>query len=78
MMMIIAFSMLQLLHLNYDKIGNDPERISYIEPLINQYNWKGIDFPSQQIVWKKFEQNNKTTALDITYVPRKTKEIRLA
>ena len=64
--------------LNYSKIANHPERISYIEPFINQYNWKGIDFPSQQIAWKKFEQNNKITALNISYVPRKTKEIRLA
>ena len=64
--------------LNHQNIEIHLERISNIEPFINQYNWEGIDFPSQQIDWKKFEQNNRTIALNILYVPRNTKQIRLA
>ena len=58
--------------LNHQNIENNPERVSNIEPFINQYNWKGIDFPSHQRDWKKFEHNN------ILYVPSNTKQIRLA
>ena len=64
-MMIIAFS-------------NNPQRIWNIEPFINQDNWKGIDFPSYSKDWKKFEQNGKSIAINILYVPYSTKEIRLA
>ena len=55
--------------LNHQNIENHPERISNIEPFINQYNWKRIDFPSQQIDWKKCEQKNRTIALNLLYVP---------
>ena len=34
--------------LNYQNIENHPQRISNIKPFINEYNWKGIDFPSHQ------------------------------
>ena len=63
--------------LNYQKIGNHPERISNIKPFIDQYNWKGIDFPAGIKEWKKFEQNNKEIALNILYVPLNTKTINL-
>ena len=64
--------------LNRRKIENNAQRISNIKPFINQYNWKGIDFSSHSKDWKKFEQNNKTIALNILYVPCNTKQIRLA
>ena len=35
--------------LNYEKIKKDPQRISKINPFIDQYNWNEIDFPSQVI-----------------------------
>ena len=44
--------------LNYEKIKNDPQRISKIKPFIDQYNWKDIDFPSHSKDWKKSESNN--------------------
>ena len=44
--------------LNHQKIENHPERISNIKPFINQYNWKGINFPAEIKDWKKFDQNN--------------------
>ena len=34
--------------LNYQNFKKDPKRISKIKPFINQYNWKEIDFPSEQ------------------------------
>ena len=64
--------------LNHWKIENNAQRVSNIKPFINQYNWKGIDFSSHSKDWKKFEQNNKTIALNILYVPCNTKQIRLA
>ena len=47
-------------------------------PFIDQYNWKGIEFPSHSKDWKKFEQNNKAIALNILYVPYDTEQIRPA
>ena len=61
--------------LNHQNIGRDPQKISKIKRFINQYNWKGIEFPTEQKDWKKFEQNNKTIALNILYVPCNTKQI---
>ena len=64
--------------LNHKQIKSNPERISKIKPFIDQYNWKEIDFPSHSKDWKKFEQNNKTIALNILFVPHNTEKIRLA
>ena len=60
--------------LNHERIKNHPERISNLMPFIDQYNWKGIEFPSHPKDWKKFEQNNETIALNILYVPYDTKK----
>ena len=64
--------------LNHEKIKNHPERISNLMHFIDQYNWKGIEFPSHSKDWKKFEQNNKTIALNILYVTYNTKQIKPA
>ena len=64
--------------INYQKIKNNPERISKIKPFFDQYNWKEIDFPSHSKDWKKFESNNKSLALNILYVPNNTEKIRHA
>ena len=45
---------------------------------VNQYNWKGIEFPSPSNNWKKFEQNNTTVAFNLLFVPYSTKQIRRA
>ena len=60
--------------LNYEKIKNNPERISKIKPFIDQYNWKEIDFPPTGKDWKRFDQI-KSIALNILYVPHNTKKI---
>ena len=64
--------------LNHQNIENHPEKISNLKSFIDRYNWKGIEFPSHLKDWKKFEQNNKTIALNILFVPYNTKKIRLA
>ena len=64
-----------MLHQN---IENHPERISNIKPFINQYNWKGIDFPAGIKDWKKFEKNNKTIALNILSILHNINTIELA
>ena len=61
--------------LNHQNIGRNPQRISNVKPFINQYNWKRVEFPTEQKDWKRFEQNNKTIALNISYVPYNTKQI---
>ena len=64
--------------LNRQNIVNNPQRISKIEPFIDQHNWKEIDFPSHPKDWKKFEQNNNTIALNILFVSHNTKKIGLS
>ena len=49
--------------LSHQNIDNHPERISKLKPIINNYNWKDIAFPSHSKDWRKIEQNNKTIAL---------------
>ena len=43
-----------------------------LKPFINRYDWKEIDFTSHEKVWKKFESNNKTIALNILFVSYNT------
>ena len=52
--------------------------MSKIKTFIDQYSWKEIDFPSHSKDWKKLEQNNKTIALNILFVPYNIEKIRLA
>ena len=58
-MIIIAFNMFWTVALNYQNTKSHPERVSNLKPFVDQYDWKQIDFPSQQKTWKKFELNNK-------------------
>ena len=37
------------------------------EPIINEYNWGVIHFPSEKDDWKKFEKNNVTITLNVLY-----------
>ena len=61
--------------LNYQTIEKDPRRISKLNPYISKYNWKGKEFPAGPKEWQKFEQNNKTIALNILHVKHNTKKI---
>ena len=64
--------------LNLSRINNHPEKISKLRSFIDNYNWKDIGFPSNSKNYKKFEQNNKTIALNIVYVQYNTTQIRQA
>ena len=64
--------------LNYKNIKIHPERISNLKPFVGQYDWKEIDFPSEQKDWRSFELNNASIALNILFVPHNTEKIRLA
>ena len=64
--------------LSHKQIKNHLERISNLKPFIDQYNWKGINFPSQKEDWEKFQSNNKSIALNILFVPYNTEKTRLA
>ena len=55
-----------------------PERISKLKPYNNDYNWYGLEFPTQSSNQKKFEENNNSFALDILFVSNGNKDIRLA
>ena len=57
---------------------DDPERISKLKPFITNYNWNNIDFPAGHKDHSAFEKNNSDIAINILYVPYKTKQIRQA
>ena len=60
------------------RLKKNPQRITKIKLFIDTYSWNDIKFPSHSNDWKKFEQNNRTIALNILYVPYNTKQIRPA
>ena len=71
--------------LNYQTIEKDPQKILKLKPCIIKYDWKGIDFPAKGIDFpagpkelKKFDRNNKTIALNISFIPHNTKTARVA
>ena len=64
--------------LNYQAIKTNPKIISKLKPYSNKYNWEGVDFPAGPKEWQRFEQNNKTIALNILFMPRNTKIISVA
>ena len=57
--------------LSYEEITKDLPRITKIKPLINKYNWQGINFPSEKDDSKKFEKNNVTILLMFCMVKMK-------
>ena len=60
--------------LDYDKIGDHPERVNKFKQFFNQYAWS--KFSISYCDWKKFELNNKSIALNVLYVPEVEKTIR--
>ena len=63
--------------LHHQDIENKPERIKNMGPYIGLYNWEGIEFPAGIKDWKRLEQNNKTIAFNILFVPHNEKTINL-
>ena len=64
--------------LNYNKIGENHHRVSKVKPFVEQYDWRGINFPSNVDDWKKFELNNRSRALNVLFVPYDEETIRHA
>ena len=64
--------------LNYQNINHNLERISKLKHFIDNYNWDNIDFPAGYKDYSAFDKNSSDTAINILYVPYKTKEIRQA
>ena len=64
--------------LNYQTIEAHPERIPKLEPHTHTYNLEGVEFPAGPKDWKKFEQNNKTIVLNVSFIPHNTETIRAA
>ena len=62
--------------LNHEKIKKDPQRMSKLKPFTDNHNWNDIEFPLHSKNWKKFEQNNKTIALNTLFTPCNTKQIK--
>ena len=73
-----CFQYATTLVLNFNNIDKHPQRISKIEPFIDNYNWNDINFRTAKEDWNKFELNNKDVALNILYVPFNTKKIEIA
>ena len=61
--------------LYYERINEDPLRITKIKPFIDKYNWKRINCPSEKDDWRKVEKNNLTIAINISYVKKEKKYI---
>ena len=59
------------LRLNYVEIELHLERFSNIKPLLNKYNWKGINYSSKIDDWKTFKKTNPAIALNILYIKEK-------
>ena len=47
----VIYAIIALLH--HHEIDNCPERISKLKTYINDYDWHGLEFPSQPSDWKK-------------------------
>ena len=73
-----CFQYATTLALNFDKVTNHPERVVKVKSFIDKYNWNDINFPATKKDWNRFEVNNKNVALNILYVPFKTKKIEIA
>ena len=72
------FQYVMALVLKREQTKIDFQKITNIFPHINQYEWKDINFPSLAKEWKKLETNNKSIALNVSFIPHKQKEIRQA
>ena len=64
--------------LNHEQIKKNPERISNIKSFIDQYNWRKTYFLSHKSNWNEFEKNNKAIALNVSFVPYNTEQIKFA
>ena len=57
--------------LRQEEIKHHPERISFLRPYENQYNWKGLEFPVSIKKIDKFEKNNPGIAVNVLFSNKK-------
>ena len=60
--------------LNHWNIGKSQQEIAKKKPLLNQYNWREITFPSEGEVWRMFETKNKSITLNVLFAPHINKK----
>ena len=51
----------------YKKDGKEQQKLN----VSDKCNLEGIDYPSENDDWKKFEKNNQTNALNVLYAKKK-------
>ena len=56
--------------LNHEEIGRNPQKNIKINPFINKYNWKKINYLTGKDDWKKFEKINPIIFLNVFYVKK--------
>ena len=54
-----------IVSLHHKEIKNNPERVSKIQPFINNLSWENINFPPEEQDYETFEMNNKSIALNV-------------
>ena len=58
--------------LHHEEIEKDPQRITKLEPFVEQYNWEGLNFPLDYRKISKFEKNNPEIAVNVLFVNQKS------
>ena len=62
-----CFQYSETVMLNQEETIKHLQRITKIKSFINEYNWKGTNYPSEKGDWKIFEKNNLTVAINVLY-----------
>ena len=63
--------------LHHEDIKKDPQRITKLTPFVQNYNWKDINFPSEQKDWRTFEKNIRDFALNIMSAHNTKKKLNI-
>ena len=56
--------------LNHEKFKKYLLKIIKIKAFIDNYNWEGVNYPSEKDDWKRFDKNNLTIASNVLYVKK--------
>ena len=62
---------------NSEKIKKDPPTITKVTNFLNKYNSKGINFPSEKDILKKYMKSIRTIAINVFYAITKKKILGL-
>ena len=54
----------------FQRNKKETQKVTKIKLFIYEYNWEGINVPSEKDDWKKFEKNNLTIALNVLYAKK--------